>query len=584
MTIRLKLNHKMNKIFNFSWFASSRFFLIIICVFSFGFAHAQGVITVTSPTAGSDWLSGNAGSVKWTSSNVAASTVRILLSTNGGVSYPMVLLASAPNSGSANVGIPNIPTAQARVRVEAIGQVAFGNSVGNFTIQSSLGVVAKPIISPGSGTVLSGTNFIITCETEGATIYFTTNGNTPVPGTTFTQIYAGPFGANANVTVKAIGVKAGYNTSGVTVSIVNVIGNPPLAATPVITPSTGNYTQPQSVSISCATPNSTIYYTTSGNVPVIGATFTKVYTGPFSVNESATVRAIAVANGFDRSAVAVAYFTLPGLSKVGTPMISAGTGTHNGPLPITITTSTPGATIYYTTSGNEPVPGTSFTRIYTGSFIQSASGTIRAMAQKAGMIQSATAVSFLTILTPNIVATPVISLASGSYSGPQTVTLFCNTAGATIYYTTSGNTPVIGTGFTRVYTGPINVTQSTTIRAMAVKNGLTNSSVAVSFLTITGNGGRMAVSSDENEENLNPLRWSIGPNPTTGPITISFSEVLQVRSDVVILNALGSEVRRFTLNGGLQQGQYQIHDLKSGIYYIRIENTDYSQIERIIKN
>lgn len=558
--------------------------LLFFRLFSIEGVQAQGTITVTSPTSGTNWLSGNSGTVTWSSANLSASNVRILLSTNGGQNFSTVLLSNALNTGSANVGIPNLPSTQARIRVEAIGQNISGMSNGNFVIQSSLGVVAKPVISPGSGSVMHGTNFTINCETPGATIYFTTNGNTPVPGTTFTQVYGGPFGAVANVTVKAIGIKTGFNSSGVAVSIIEVTGNPPAAATPIISPGTGTYTQNQLVSISCSTPNSTIYYTTSGNVPIIGSTFTKIYTGPFSIKESATIRAFATASGFEKSGVAAVFLTLPGLLKVAPPSITPGTGSYNGPIPITITTSTSGATIYYTTSGNEPVPGTTFTKIYTGSFMQTNSGTIRAMARKEGMIQSPTAVAFLTLTTPTIVSTPIISLSTGSYSGPQIVTLFCNTPGATIYYTISGNTPVLGTGFTRVYTGPITISSSTTIRAMAVKSGLVNSNISVSFVTITGTGGRMAVSTtDENEPILNK-KWEVSPNPTNGKFRLSLPENVNGNSTILILNTLGTEVRRFSLQDGFQSGQFQIEDLKSGIYYIRFENPEITQIERIIKN
>lgn len=441
-------------------------------------------------------------------------------------------------------------------------------------------IVAKPVISPGSGVVVAGTNFTITCATPGASIYYTINGNTPVVGTTFTFLYAGPFGTNTNMTVKAIGVKEGMTKSSMAISIIEVTGLPPMAATPVISPGTGTFSSNQMVTISSSTPNATILYTVSGNVPVVGATFTKVYTGPFQVKETTTIRAIAMASGFSPSAVGVAYLTLPGQSKVSTPVISPGTGTVSGPLNATITCSTPGATVYYTTSGNEPVPGTSFTKIYTGPFLVSGNITIRAMAQKAGLIQSSTSVSFLTVMTPSIVATPVISLGTGSYFGPQTISIFCNTQGATIYYTTSGNTPVIGTSFTRLYTGPFSVSTNTTVRAMAVKTNLTNSSVAVSFLTIINNGGRVAVV----EEKPESFSWNFFPNPTSGSFCFSGSQPLSEATDLLIFNSLGAEVKRFSLQPGLQKEMLNVTDLNSGVYFIRLDHPEFVQMERMIKN
>lgn len=67
------------------------------------------------------------------------------------------------------------------------------------------------------------------------------------------------------------------------------------------------------------------------------------------------------------------------------------------------------------------------------------------------------------------VATPTISI-SGS-----TATISCSTSGATIYYTTNGNTP---TTSSTQYSSPITLSGACTIKAIAVKSGMTNSSVA----------------------------------------------------------------------------------------------------------
>jgi len=68
--------------------------------------------------------------------------------------------------------------------------------------------------------------------------------------------------------------------------------------------------------------------------------------------------------------------------------------------------------------------------------------------------------------------TPTFSPRSGTYSGPQSVTITDATPGATIYYTANGTTPT--TGSTK-YTGPVTVSASETLRAIAVANGLNNS-------------------------------------------------------------------------------------------------------------
>ena len=73
------------------------------------------------------------------------------------------------------------------------------------------------------------------------------------------------------------------------------------------------------------------------------------------------------------------------------------------------------------------------------------------------------------------VATPTFTPAPGNITTTTNVTISCDTGGATIYYTTNGDTP---TTESDVYSDPIPVSATTTIKAMAAKDGMTNSIVA----------------------------------------------------------------------------------------------------------
>ena len=83
-------------------------------------------------------------------------------------------------------------------------------------------IVAAPEFSPAGGMVAAGTLVTITSATEGATIYYTLDGSTPNgSGTTLSaltgssMVYNAPIAVNADMTIKAIAVKAGMETSSV---------------------------------------------------------------------------------------------------------------------------------------------------------------------------------------------------------------------------------------------------------------------------------------------------------------------------------------------------------------------------------
>jgi hypothetical protein len=78
-------------------------------------------------------------------------------------------------------------------------------------------------------------------------------------------------------------------------------------------------------------------------------------------------------------------------------------------------------------------------------------------------------------------ATPTISVAAGSYTAAQTVILSDATAAATIYYTTDGTTP---TTASTVYSGPITVSSTETLEAMATASGYLSSAVATAAYTV----------------------------------------------------------------------------------------------------
>jgi N-acetylneuraminic acid mutarotase len=246
----------------------------------------------------------------------------------------------------------------------------------------------------------------------------------------------------------------------------------PAAATPTFSVPGGSYSSTQSVTLSDTTPNATIYYTTNGTTPTSSST---QYAGAISVSSTETIQAIAVATGYTDSAVASATYTIT--LPVATPVISPAAGTYASTQSVTITDSTAGAMIYYTTNGTTP---TASSTPYTGAISVSSSETIEAIAVASGYANSAVASAAYTIQAP-VAATPNFTPAAGTFTSAQSVTITDATAGATIYYTTNGTTP---TASSTEYTGAIAVSATETIEAVAVASGYANSPVASATYTI----------------------------------------------------------------------------------------------------
>lgn len=81
----------------------------------------------------------------------------------------------------------------------------------------------------------------------------------------------------------------------------------PLTAPPAFQPAPGTYAGPQTITLTDATPDASIYYTTNGSIPTASST---LYTGPIPVTRSQSIKAIAIASGSSQSTYAVGSYNL----------------------------------------------------------------------------------------------------------------------------------------------------------------------------------------------------------------------------------------------------------------------------------
>ncbi len=165
----------------------------------------------------------------------------------------------------------------------------------------------------------SGTNF----TTGGNNTVWTIEKNT-ASNAGMVPEYIGFLITNANVTDRAFALNNNYNFGPYSTS--NIGGsqagsynffldifvktegsNTPVVAIPTFTPAAGTYYEAQTVSIACATEGATIHYTLDGSNPTEAS---PVYSTPLTISETTTVKAIAMKDGYDNSAVAEATYTI----------------------------------------------------------------------------------------------------------------------------------------------------------------------------------------------------------------------------------------------------------------------------------
>ncbi len=167
--------------------------------------------------------------------------------------------------------------------------------------------------------------------------------------------------------------------------------------------------------------------------------------------------------------------------QVAAPAFNPAGGTYTSAQSVTVSSVTSGASIRYTTNGTTPTSTTG--TVYSGPLTISATTALKAIAYKSGMSDSAITSATYTIGVVAQVAAPTFNPAGGTYSSAQSVTISTTTSGASLRYTLDGSTPSESVG--TIYSTPIAVSTTTTIKAIGYKTGATTSAVATSTYTIT---------------------------------------------------------------------------------------------------
>lgn len=160
-------------------------------------------------------------------------------------------------------------------------------------------------------------------------------------------------------------------------------------------------------------------------------------------------------------------------NSVVVPVFSPVGGIYDMPQSVSMTTTTPGASIYYTIDGS--IPGDEDT-LYTAPVTVSSDLSLRAVAIDGALNDSKIQIADYLFRA----ASPTIMPSNGAFTGSVEVTITTSTQGSLIYYTLDGSPPDEGALF---YGGPFELASTATVKAIAIHPNLDDSEIVSSHFT-----------------------------------------------------------------------------------------------------
>jgi len=179
--------------------------------------------------------------------------------------------------------------------------------------------VSSPTLSLKEGIYTSSQNLSITCETENAEIYYTTNGDEPDSSS---LKFTADITISSSQTLKAKALKKGYKNSLTVTANYTITGT---ISDPYFDIPSGTYTTGQKISIFCPVIDADIYYTTNGDDPTINST---KFTNPINVqsDSSVTVKAKAFKEGWNSSEITLANYTCNNIASIVSHLVGTTQG------------------------------------------------------------------------------------------------------------------------------------------------------------------------------------------------------------------------------------------------------------------
>ena len=333
--------------------------------------------------------------------------------------------------------------------------------------------VATPVITPNGGEIEAGSAISISCATDGATIYYTTNGTTP---TAYSTKYTGAFTLTSDATVKAIAVKTDWNNSEIATASFTI--KQEVVEPTVNKPEAGkkyrfvnvqanktkyyfSYTADNGLMLSSNEADATTY--TCGNG-------TKSGTYTFQSNDGNyliwTGRGLSNYKGENSALGYLSIYSSTWCDFTIEEMVSGGNVTSSF------------SETYYTIKGKRTAASGSAEDVY---FVIKSDMTFNGATAPFFDANYSSAFLIEEVAEEPVVetvATPTFTPNGGEIEAGTKVAIACATEGATIYYSIDGTEP------TEEYSAPFALNEAATVKAIAVKDGWNDSEIATASFTI----------------------------------------------------------------------------------------------------
>jgi len=517
-----------------------------------------GPFTVSAPNTAVSFAGNSTQTVTWnvagtTANGVNCANVDILLSTDGGFTYPYTLLAATPNDGSQAVTIPNLAGTTNRIMVKGTNHIFFDVSNTNFTITNSAPDTTAPTAATlsASGTTENSTNLSWSGATDniGVTGYDVYQDGAFKTSTASTSLTVTGLTASTAYSFYVIAKDAAGNVSPASNTVNVTTSTPPAPDT----------TAPTAATLSASgTTSSSTNLSWSGATDNVAVTSYDVYrNGSFLASTGSTTYA---ATGLSASTAYSFY------------VIAKDAAGNASPASNTVNVTTLANTVTYCTSQGNSTADERIGRVQFGTINNASTGT-------AGY-ENFTAISTNVVRgTANtITITPFWT--GSTFNEAYAVWIDYNQdgdfadAGETVYTKTrSKTTPVTGS-----ITIPASALLGSTRMRVSMKyNATPTACETFSYGQVEDYTVNITASARMEEETAQTVSFNLYPNPVKGDI-LNIAN-LENAATFRIFNMMGQELAK----GKIENNNVFVGSLKAGAYMIEVSNGTSTATKRFIK-